>query len=230
MGTVFTPAPQPFARWVGPYSPARGRKSGFRFHKGRLGVWVPVDSLETFWTAESSPGARGLQQLVKDVWGQGRVLLLPDGKVIKPDPEGDGTRYLIGRLRGAVVLERPNGTLFDLADARSLDGGAPWPGPSTTGIECKIDGKGRILCDWELPTERGKLCPTVQITGPDPDLAAGLRHARPGKSGARVRVQIGGAVITNGDENDDFGVVWRPRYVGRIDLRSWPRAADWIVH
>lgn len=229
MSAVFTPAPTPFARWVGPYSPARGNKSGFRFYRGRLGVWVRADDVEAFWQVEPCSGAQGLEQLVKVVWGHGRVLLLPDGKVIKPAPAGDGARFLVGRLRGAIVLVRPDGTRFDLSATRNLDRGELWPGPSTTGIECRIDWKGRILCDWETPTDLGKLSQTMQITGPDPDLASGLRKARPGMTAARVRVQAGGAVITNGDSNDDYSVVWTPRYVGHIDLRSWPRASQWIV-
>ncbi len=233
MGFSFTPAPTPFPRWMGPYSPARGVKtwSGFRFHRSTLGVWVrAADSLLEFWQIERSSGVTAVEALVRGAWGHGRVLFMPDGRIIKPDPSGDGTRYFIGTIQGSIVLVRPDGTRFDVSASQGLAPGDPWPGPGTTGIECKIDHAGRITCNWGLPVPLGTVRQEVQFWGADAALAAGLRAARPGATEARVRVQTGGVVITNKHGNDELDPVWAPHYIGRIDVSCLPFDTSWIVN
>src|ERR1700730_17051381 len=97
----------PFPRWLGPFSPARGTRSGFRFHQGLLGTWVSDDEGMSFWPIVDSQGARDITILVRGEWGGGRVLFLPNGFVVKPLQADDeiGQRALIGRWRGAIVLE-----------------------------------------------------------------------------------------------------------------------------
>ncbi len=220
----------PFPRWVGPYGVARGKRSGFRFHQGRLGVWVmSASGLREFWTAESSPGAKAIEQLVRMHWGAGRVLFLPDGYVTKPDPQNECTRYLVGRIDGPMTLERPDGSRFDLSPVRHLLPGGPWLGPRTTGIESTIDSTGRLECEWELTLPSGRLKQTCPIWGPDPILAAGLRAARPDQGSARVRVQLGGAVITMQEDDDKDGLGWHPRFVGCIDSAKWGFEPSWVA-
>ena len=234
MTLTFIPATTPFPRWCGPYSVARGtQKSGFRFLRGRLGAWVERSGALEFWTVESSPGVTALERLVQRHWGSGRVLLLPDGHVVKPDPDPTKacTRYLIGRVHGSVIVERPDGTRCDLLQTQHLRPGELWHGPGTTGIECKIDSTGRLECEWELSAATGRLAQTHQMWGADTVLAAGLRQARPRMvtSGARVRVQVGGTIITVREDEDYDDVVWTPRFVGRIDVKQWPHEARWVI-
>jgi hypothetical protein len=229
MGTTFAALTSPFPSWCGPYSVARGSKSGFRFREGRLGSWVENAGLRAFWEVEASPGVTALERLVGRRWGSGRVLLLPDGRVAKPDPDPEKPciRYLIGRLTGPVIVESPDGVRCDLS--QPLRPGARWPGPPTTGLECKIDSAGRLECEWELTARLGRLAETRTMWAPDPALAAGLRAARPGMSSARVRVQVGGAVITRREDTDGDDVSWVPRFVGRIDPARWPFDEAWVV-
>lgn len=228
MSFVFAQAPSPFARWVGPYSPSRGtKKSGFRFHKKKLGTWVARANTLEFWQVDRSPGVSALEALVQKSWGNGRILLLPDGTVIKPDQSGDGRRYLIGHIRGPIVVVRPDMTRFDYSGSHSLTPGKLWPGPRTTGIECKIDSSGRISCTWGIPATLGTLEQTVPVSGQHPQIAAALRAARPGVVDARVRIQSGGAVITSSDGGDDDDLV--PHYLGQIDVACWPSVANWVV-
>lgn len=137
---TFQPEPQPFPRWMGPFSPARGTRSGFRFHQGRLGTWVSHNAGSTFWPVTDSRGAREIATLVRSKWRGGRVLFLPNGFVVKPLQSDDevGQRALIGRFRGAIVLERPGQPSFDLSKPGALRPGDPWRGPATTGLECAL--------------------------------------------------------------------------------------------
>src|SRR5688572_111880 len=108
---AFRPESAAFPRWMGPFSPARGSYSGFRVRDGRLGTWVADDDERAFWPVVVGPGARMLVQLVWEQWGGGRVLLLPNGFVVKPLQRDDhvGKRVLIGRVSGPIVLVRPDG-------------------------------------------------------------------------------------------------------------------------
>ena len=227
--TVFTfqAERRPFPRWWGPFSPARGTYSGFRFHRGCLGTWVENQSGREFWSFLDSPSSRALARLVMDQWSGGRVLLLPNGSVIKP-LQGDhevGQRVLIGTFRGAVALERPEGGVFDLSAPGRITPGDPWPGPKTTGIECAIQPDGSLACSWYHPTSRGRDEVRDQLHGPDRQLSSGFREARTGESGGRVRVTANGLVITNRREWDD---TWVSLYVGRVDPESWPHRQEWI--
>lgn len=171
-----------------------------------------------------------LEQLVRQHWGSGRVLLLPDGYVVKPDPDPSKpcTRYLIGRLQGWLVIEKPDGTRCDLSQPKPLHPGEPWPGPPTTGIECKIDLRGGLVSEWDLEAPGGRLVQTHRMWEPDPVLAAGLRAARPGMPNARVRVEIGGAVVTMREAEEKGDSQWAPCFIGRIDVEQWPFEADWV--
>lgn len=224
---VFRPERRPFPRWMGPFSPARGRYSGFRFCEGRLGTWVEGDAGSRFWPVEDGPGSRDIAYLVLREWGGGRVLLLPNGFVVKPLPgdEESGCRVLIGRFYGSVVLERPDGTRFDLESPGYLEPGNPWPGPKTTGLECTIDYSGTLTCTWCHPTQCGRDEVRERLRGPDRVLAAGFRRGRLGNSGGRVRITANGHVITNRKEVDD---TWASIYVGYVDPRSWAGWEHWI--
>jgi hypothetical protein len=218
---------RPFPRWWGPFSPARGIYSGFRFHRRRLGTWLQNEHGLEFWPLLDSPGARSLARTVLDEWGGGRVLLLPNGLVIKP-LQGDhevGRRVLLGRFQGPVVLERADGGVFDLSKPGQIAPGAPWPGPKTTGLECAIQTDGSLACTWYHPTTMGRDEVRELLHGPDRSLATAFRSARPQHTGGRVRVTANGHVITNRQQLDG---AWISLYVGRIAPDSWPHQRQWI--
>lgn len=225
---VFLEARQPFPRWFGPYSPSRGTYAGFRFHGGRLGAWVEKPHTRVFWPLADSSGGRALARLVLDQWGGGRVLMLPNGLTIKPLQEDQemGRRVLIGRFRGSVVLEPPDGSHFDLGSAGTvLAPGVRWPGPKTIGLECVIEADGSLRCRWYHPTSWGWTESSAKMRGSDTRLSAGFRTARPGDRVGRVRVTAQGIVITNRQGSTGK---WSTHFVGRIPPESWPHRREWI--
>lgn len=223
---TFEPESQPFPRWMGPFSPARGTKSGFRFHQGRLGTWVSSEWGLAFWPVALSPGVRELTRLVRENWGGGRVLLLANGFVVKPLLDIEvGQRNLIGRFSGPIVLERYGLPDFDLNEPGDLRPGDRWPGPKTMGLECAIQSDGSLRCDWYHPTTWGRDAVSEQLHPPDDVLARGFRAARPGGTAGRVRVTANGHVITNRQEPDGS---WASIYVGRVDAGSWTTQDSWV--
>ena len=228
MSFDFHPESRPYPRWMGPFSPARGNRSGFRFHSRRLGTWVTNDLGEDFWPVVSNDGVRTLENAVLDEWDGGRVLFLPNGLVVKPLPgeEEVAIRVVIGRFDGPLVVETTAGTLFDFSNPGELSDGDPWPGPTTAGLECVLKDDGRLVCKWYHPSDYGRDEVNEQLAGPCAQLARGFCKARPGDSGGRVRITANGHVFTNRQEG---GRTWRPYYVGWIDpdsLEDWDR---WII-
>jgi hypothetical protein len=219
----------PFRRWLGPFSPARGTRSGFRFCHGQLGAWV--ESLDQrvweFWPLVASPGVRALARLVLDNWSGGRLLLLPNGLVVKPLQRNFevGKRVLVGQCQGSVVFDKPNGRLFDLSSPGAMMPGDLWPGPRTTGLECRIQPDGSLQCIWYHPTPWGRIESFEQVRGPDTQLAVAFHKARRGIQGGRVSVTANGHVITNRQE---WNGRWTSVYVGYIPLSLWPYRREWI--
>ncbi|SPF49801.1 hypothetical protein SBDP1_830025 [Syntrophobacter sp. SbD1] len=224
---IFQPIPRPFPLWMGPFSPARGMRSGFRFHQGRLGTWVTDDDCTGFWAVADGDGVRLLAKLVRDQWGGGRVLLLPNGFIVKPlqSDEEVGRRVLIGLFQGAIVLERPDRSKLDLSHPGAVRPGDPWPGPMTTGLECAIRQDGALACTWYHPTNWGRDEFSEMLRKPDRVLAASFRAARPRDTGGRVRITANGHIITNRQEANG---AWAPFYVGHVDPQSWSGWDRWI--
>ena len=221
----FFPENPPFPYWTGPYSPARGNKSGFRVKSGKLGTWVNSDVGRSFCTIQESAGVSQLSNLVPSHWQGGRILLTPAGYVVKPLPnEGEiGLRVVIGRFEGEFWLVC-NGQQIDLSSSLSLSAGSPWPGPSTIGLECVIKSDGSLVTQWNHPSEYGQEIMSETISGPNKELLAGLKKARPNDNGARVRVTIGGHVISNKRERDG----WAAFYVGRVCWAQFQNWGKWV--
>lgn len=213
----------PFPAWLGPYSPARGNRSGFRVHGGKLGAWVTEDGVSSFWTIERSPGVRALEQLVVRHFRGGRVLLLPNGLVVKPlnRDEERGRRVLIGRYAGCVIIESTD-EYVDLSD-EDYEAGSIWPGPSSIGLECSLSDDGSLRTRWWRETAFGEKSAQCVVHGTDRRLAASFRQVR-GESSGRVRVTAHGLVLTNVEEYGE----WSPYVVGRIDPASWPHEHAWV--
>lgn len=226
MSFYFTPIGKPFPRWWGPFTPARGTTRGFRFSGGRLGTWVENDDGRSFWPVCRSPGIAKLEKLVLDSFRGGRVLLLPDGGVVKPlqsDAER-GLRVYLGEFGGDVVLETHDDDEFSLDMPGRLKPGDHWPGPTSTGLECTIASNGSLSCSWYHPTAYGRDDETHTMTAANATLAQGFRAARPGEQSGRVRVTAKGHVITNRQVRG----TWHCFYVGRINVDTWPHLDEWI--
>ncbi len=226
MSFSFAPADRPFPRWLGPYSPARGKMHGFRFHNRRLGTWVQADDGRCFWHVRRSPGVAALEKLVLSVFHGGRVLLLPNGCIVKPLQGDDerGRRVYLGEHDGDILLEPAAGYRFNMADPGDLCPGDLWPGPTTTGIECVIQPNGSLACHWYHPAEYGRDMECHEMTAADPLLAKGFMLARKGEQRGRVRVTANGHVITN----RLVGGSWKCFYVGQVDVGQWPHLDEWI--
>lgn len=223
----FKAAQKPFARWMGPFSPARGTRSGFRVRRRQLGTWVAEEFDKEFWRARNSRGVTVLANLVTEDWGGGRVLLLPNGFVVKPLQEDDevGIRVLIGRFDGSLVLDQADGSAFDMGKPGPLRPGDLWPGPATTGLECAIQPDGALYCSWYHPTSLGRDESHERLRGADAVLAAGLMAARPGDADGRVRITARGHIITMRQDEDG---AWRSIYVGHVAPNSWTGWERWI--
>ena len=159
--------------------------------------------------------------------GGGRVLFLPNGFVVKPlqDDSEKGNRVLIGCFHGAIMLERPGQSDFDLSKSYALRPGDLWPGPTTTGLECAMQADGSLQCSWYHPSRFGRDEVSQVLRGPDRSLAEGFRAARSDASGGRVRITAGGHIITNRQESND---TWASIFVGLIDPRSFKDWKMWI--
>ena len=224
---LFQPFPTPFPQWMGPFSPARGKYTGFRISSGQVGTWVENQAGREFWPFVDSPGSHALSQLVREHWGGGRILMLPNGHIIKPlqhDAEV-GQRVLIGRFTGAVQLQRPHGGIFDMSAPGRLEAGDEWPGPKTTGIECMIQSDGSLQGKWYHPTDWGRDGVSEILCPPDGSLANGFSIGRQGDTVGRVRITANGHVITNRQE---WNGVWVSIYVGQIIRNGWKHRPEWI--
>jgi hypothetical protein len=213
----------PFPRWLGPFSPSRGTRSGFRVRQDR--IWACVDGTSA-WSVVDCSGVSSIVHIIRLYWKGGRVLFLPNGFVVKPLQEIDevAQRVLIGTFRGSLLLNMDSGRVFDMSLPANLMPGDRWPGPSTTGLECAIDGSGALTCSWYHPSRYGRDDVSARLRGPDQALAAGFRAARPDHSGGRVRITANGHVITNRETWDG----WESVYVGFVNPDSWTGWEKWI--
>jgi len=219
---------KPFARWWGPYSPARGTKRGFRFHDNQLGVWHDAGSGLEFWTVQENAAVRGLTKLVLGEWGGGRLLFLPNGYIVKPLPGRDEDRckrVVLGTFAGPLVLESPAGDELDLSDPWTAKPGDDWEGPSTIGLEVVMDERGALRCDWYHPDSSGRLDTWTQISGADASMVRGFRATRRIESAGRVHITPNGHIITNCNIGFDR---WRCRYVGFLGPRAIGDWSKWI--
>lgn len=228
MTFTFIELESPFPRWLGPYSPARGTRHGLRVTGGQIGVYVQdrLAGESEFWTITDCEGSRKLHGVIREHFRGGRILILPNGFVIKPLQSyvERGERALIGRIQGAICFS--GSTLFNLAKPDNLEPGDIWLGPDTIGLEGYFNTKnGHLSCRWYHPLEYGRDNESILI--PDSaHLVDGFRKARPGSYGGRVHVTAYGHVFTKEKGND---MVWESYYVGRIDVSKWPRDSNWIV-
>ena len=221
---LFELSERPFPDWLGPYKPPMGTDSGYRVRKSNLCTVVSSENRFETWTVVSD-GVRNLvNTVVRHFSGGGRLLILPNGYVIKPlqDEVEVGRRQLIGTIHGSIVLKKSDGALFDFDQLDEMKPGDAWEGPNTTGLVCSISRNGSLRCKWALPTKFGTKVVEKELRAKDSKLWAGFTSARPNATGGRVRVQASGHVITNCEVRFRK---WKPFYVGHADPNSW--ICDW---
>lgn len=218
---------KPFDRWMGPYSAARGLRHGLRFHGGDLGVWVNGGSGSNFWTVLSNSSVERLSRTVLQTWGGGRLLLLPNGYIVKPLPGDDerGKRVIVGTFSGPLVLANDDEDEFEFSDPPNQKPGARWDGPSTLGLECVMETDGSVRCDWYHPNDYGRMSDNAVLAGPSTARARSFRAARPGESSGRVHFTPNGHITTNVQIRPD---VWEARYVCYVDPEDLGDWSHWI--
>ncbi len=219
----FIPETEPFPYWDGPYSPSRGN-SGFRIKNGNLGAWVNTEEGREFCSVHVDEGVQSITKLVQRHWRGGRLLFLPTGLIVKPLQEEHeaGVRVVIGRYEGGLAMSTDSG-LVDFS-SNTFIAGSEWPGPSTVGLECTISPNGSLQTFWQQPSDFGQEQYRESITGTNSSLIAGFKKGRPYDAGGRVRVTIGGHVITNRRQGDG----WQAVYVGKLDRAEFDNWDKWI--
>ncbi len=219
----FAPYTTPFPSWLGPYTPARGTTSGFRVKNGKLGAWVYSDEGGQFWSANQTSGTERLEKLVKQHWRGGRIMFLPCGYVVKPlqDEDERGMRVVIGEYKGEFLLSYGREKI-DFSQGSEFVPGSEWSGPKSIGLECTFRIDGSISTNWYQPSDFGREEYTERIAEADKEFISIFRRVRPYDSIGRVRLTIGGHVITNKETPGG----WKSFYVGRLDtsqFRDWER-------
>lgn len=95
------PYPAPHPKWHGPYSVVPGRSSGLRVRRGAIEAQLWRNGYAETWVIDDSQGNRSLIATVQATYGGGRLLLLPNGAVIKPvASSSEGERRLLGHWWG----------------------------------------------------------------------------------------------------------------------------------
>lgn len=234
-GFQFTPYPAPYPHWHGPYAVVLGQSNGMRVRRGAIEAHLLRDGYRETWVIDESPGARSLVAVVQAAYGGGRLLLLPNGAVIKPVPGcSDGERRLLGHWWGTLTLVSPLGQRICTTEAnmlvqppngspRSLRPGDPWPAPSTTGLRCRIDASGALFAKTWQASRWGRSEVEYPVTAPDRLLSLCYRMAGGHGSGGSVRLLEGGHVVMP-NHSMDGGLA---RYVGYIPPSCLPSISDW---
>ena len=231
----FTPLGFPYPLWHGPYAVVPGRSNGMRVRRGAIEAQLWRNGYCETWVIDDSPGARSLVALVQASYGGGRLLLLPNGAVIKPVPRSsEGERRLLGHWWGSLTLVSPFGQRICTTEAnvlaharsdspRSIRPGDPWPGPATTGLRCRLDPSGSLFARTWQASQWGRTEVEYPIAAANSLLSMCYRLAGGHGSGGSVRLLEGGHVVMPYHDTDG-GMA---RYVGYVLPSSLPSISDW---
>ena len=215
--------------WTGRYGRVMGDSAVFhlRYTRGRL--WPVVlwetDSETVTCCAEDSMTARELVATVARAKrhgggdGGGSFLINEYGKIIVPASDGDGRRFLAGRINGPLLFDNPllPGTSIDFGDAGKCRNGDPWNLPYV-GVPYHLHRNGRIYF-YQYDDEGGH---SVHPPKQDPDLIRAIRRLRP-YGPVRILVTPGGLVLTKVPSGAQTlsEESWLPVFVGRINFNFW---------
>lgn len=229
------PYPAPHPKWHGPYSVVPGRSNGLRVRRGAIEAQLWRNGYAETWVIDDSLGNRSLIATVQATYGGGRLLLLPNGAVIKPvASSSEGERRLLGHWWGTLTLVSPLGQRICTTEAnllvhprggtpRSLRPGDPWPGPSTTGLRCRIDPSGALYAKTWHASRWGRTEVDASVSGTSRLLFTSYLLAGGHRSGGSVRLLEGGHVVM--PSHDAGGGL--ARYVGYVPPSTLPTISDW---
>ena len=215
--------------WKGRYGRVMGDSSVFhlRYLDGRL--W-PVLLWETDTGVASCRAIDGtatgelvhaVAQAKRHAGGEGGGSFLIDeyGKVLVPASNGDGRRFLVGRLTGRLLFENPflPDKPIDLGDQASLENGDAWRLPYV-GIPYHLHRTGRIYFYQQDEQGGRSIYPPQQ----DSELIQAIRNVRP-YGPVRIVVTPGGLVLTKlpTDSRTPSEGRWEPVFVGAINPKVW---------
>ena len=217
----FIPVKFPIPYWTGPYSPAAGVKTGTKVKFGYAGAWCDTKVGLKFRTFEKSEGADLLSKLVINEFnGGGRIVILPNGYVLKPENDDDAVGYqrLIGKIEGDIIfpLIKEN---FKLGPAIEFELGSKWEGPLGGAVKCTVGDDGAIHTSWSVPCETGAKEYHKQLTEPNIALTGQINEIKR-KYGdfGRIYYWYGGHLTTAKHE----------RYIGKVNCNSLDSKTEWF--
>jgi len=151
--------------------------------------------------------------------GGGSFLINEFGKVLVPASDGDGRRFLAGRLNGRLHFENPFSPQkpIDLGDPKGLKHGDVWNLPYV-GIPYHLHRNGRLYF-FQYDAQGGRSAyPSQQ----DFELITAIRNLRP-YGAVRILVTSGGLVLTKVPDarNAIPEARWRTVFVGRVNFNRW---------
>jgi hypothetical protein len=221
-------------RWHGRYARIPGDTSVFHLKalNGRLWpaiVWETEDGTATCYATDSASVA-SLAVAVESAkrrsggTGGGSFVINEFGQVLVPSSDGDGTRYIVGQLNGAILFQNPfdEDDPIDLSDISRLRPGDPWKIPYV-GFPFNLSKASKIYF-YEMDADGGRsIFPEHQ----DMALIQSIRQLR--RSGAvRFIVNHAGVVLTKCPPSNGWSPEesWQPFFVGRINRDKWFAVED----
>lgn len=151
--------------------------------------------------------------------GGGSFLIDEYGKVLVPASDGDGRRFLAGRLNGRLLFENPflPDKPIDLGDDEILENGDAWKLPYI-GIPYHLHRSDRIYFYQQDEVGGRSIYPPQQ----DFELIYAVRKLRP-YGPVRILVTPGGLVLTKlpPDSRTVSEGRWKPVFVGAINPKIW---------
>lgn len=215
--------------WTGRYGRVMGDSAVFhlRYMNGRLWpvlIWetdlgiVTCRAMDSFATGELV-AAVALAKRHSGGDGGGSFLINEYGKVLVPASDGDGRRFLAGRINVPLQFENPlvPEAPIDLGDDGNLGNGDTWNWPYI-GIPYHLHRNGRIYF-YQYDEQGGR---SIYPPRQDRELIRAIRNLRP-YGPVRILVTPGGLVLTKSPSGTRAlpEECWRPVFVGRVNFNLW---------
>jgi hypothetical protein len=208
--------------WHGRYDRIMGDSGIFHVRDHHVVIEWEKNEETGYCTGDDTPAMR---ELVKSIISAkrrmggnigGGFIINEWGQVIVPAPSGDGTRMIVGSIKGKILFENPfaDNVKIDLSRDDNLTCGDLWPRPYI-GIPYNLSGSNKIY--FNRSEEDGTT--TEYLDSSDYSLKRKLRTVRE-SGGVRFVVNHHGIVLTK-KLRTPSSRYWIPVYVGRIDYKNW---------
>jgi hypothetical protein len=215
--------------WTGRYGRVMGDSAVFhlRYTNGRLWpvlIWETDSGIVTCRAMDSvatrelvAAVARAKRHAGGD--GGGSFLINEYGKILVPASDGDGRRFLAGRINVPLLFDNPlvPEMPIDLGAEGNWENGDSWNLPYV-GIPYHLHRNGRIYF-YQYDEQGGR-----SIHPPKQDLALirAIRNLRP-HGPVRILVTPGGLVLTKlpSGASPLPEESWQPVFVGRVNFNLW---------